>query len=500
MLGFDVSVDADTYIKTMEFINDTICEPLDSTSLYDTIITPMVEGKVSIGGRVAWRYNENWKTQTITLLDKNGSTQQVYYLEHEKATIILNMSKQRSTIIEADSKVVEHLTKINANQVQYKKDILSQSGLAYREFNPLIPFGVTTNDENVNLINEFKPTHYLDIMREQPDLPSSYTMPDLILKFLKHLAPVDGSRDYLLKFLRKKFTTFKYSCICLSFIGNTGSGKGVFIEHILEPIVGEGGVESASASEFLDKYNGFFINTFFLHMDEYSKAVKTSAERQQVYSKLKLYTGKKTVTVRVMRQDPRPIPNYTTPILTDNGLPYREDVNDRRIETIVTPYILAEADFFKDLGYEKFKVAIKSELENFMYYLLYFVDDISDDEYNALSPYAKDNDYARQSQIPSVFISGCLKSRNYKALFEYLEENEVETDFLLPAGSLKNEYIVPTDILATHRSISGYDIALTTLNKQLREIGIKKIRTTVGGKNVGVIQTPGIKDFLESKG
>ncbi|GAG17752.1 unnamed protein product, partial [marine sediment metagenome] len=243
----------------------------------------------------------------------------------------------------------------------------------------------------------------------------NYKKPTAILNYLKSLIPNDESREYILRFLRTKLTTFKQSPVILYFIGKAGSGKDTFVS-LLSKIIGGDYVTSPSSKVFLETYNGWTMDKYIVQLDEYGNKVTRAFERQEVLGRLKTYTGSPIIQIRAMRQDGFNYRHSITYILTDNSNPLPIELDDRRFYLIETPNKLSEEKWVKEMGgITKAIDKIDSEVLDFCCYLATDVDNLSPDEYME-PPLTENKEELILSSLPAI-----------KKLTYYIENKKLES-------------------------------------------------------------------------
>src|SRR5690606_2635356 len=165
-------------------------------------------------------------------------------------------------------------------------------------------------------------------------------------------------------FIKRKLTYFEYSPVILFMMGVHGSGKDTLVK-IIEQIIGY--VARPTTKEFLEVYNGYMLDTYFVQLDEYGNQLTRTQDRDEALGKLKAFTGKSKVTIRKMRTDGFEYNHNVTFVMTQNKNPLMLEDTDRRICFISTPNILAEAEWVKDVTvvYDN----IMAELKDVCYYL-----------------------------------------------------------------------------------------------------------------------------------
>jgi hypothetical protein len=134
--------------------------------------------------------------------------------------------------------------------------------------------------------------------------------------------------------------------------------------------------------EFLEPFNGWMLDTYFVQLDEYGNQLTKQGDRDEALGILKAYTGKATINIRVMRTDGYSYNHHVTFISTANKNALVLEDGDRRIAYFNTPNVLAEQDWVAAMG--GISVAynrIMSEVVDFCYYLATEVEDMSGSEY-----------------------------------------------------------------------------------------------------------------------
>lgn len=111
--------------------------------------------------------------------------------------------------------------------------------------------------------------------------------------------------------------------------GTQGTGKGVMMNKIIRPLLGEKQTATRRMEEFEERYNHFMKQCFVVFVDE----VETGALKNEsgVIAKFKNFITEPMVPIREMHAQAKEFPNYTNWILASNkSAVVRIDPEDRR--------------------------------------------------------------------------------------------------------------------------------------------------------------------------
>ncbi|MFV1943448.1 primase-helicase family protein [Pseudomonas luteola] len=100
------------------------------------------------------------------------------------------------------------------------------------------------------------------------------------------------------------------------FSGCPGTGKGIFFERILRPIIGEQYATKKRLDHLEDQFNAYLQRTLFLVYEEFRLA--DSKQDGKLLNKLKDEIGSTTTNIRAMRTDTQEVANYTNYIFFSN--------------------------------------------------------------------------------------------------------------------------------------------------------------------------------------
>jgi len=342
ILGSDVSITKEDYAAAMNYINELFSDPMADAKLDKTIIDPMLTEKASINGTPIWSYDKDWKKFKLVLHSKRQIALELCFDDNRNAYYVVDELNQKIKSFYRDSELMAFIEAATMNSPK-KIEVKRALPLAEVKAVPNLPFGFNTgSDPTVRLLNTFIQTPELSIFTNPDAYTEKYSLPSTTLKYFESLVPETKMRDYLLSFVHTKLKTFGYSPVVLYFMGAHGSGKDMFV-GLLETIMGH--VARPSTKEFLEMFNGWILDQYFVQLDEYGNQLSSNRDREEALGKIKAYTGKQNIQVRQMRTDGFMYKHNATFIMTANKNPLMVEEGDRRICFLQTPNVLAEQDW-----------------------------------------------------------------------------------------------------------------------------------------------------------
>lgn len=476
ILGADISIDPEMYIDAMFKINELFDDPMPSKRLSSTILDPMVEGQASIDGKPIWQYDEDWKKYRLILRGKRQTNYELAFDDRRNLYYVVDGINQQIKQFNRDSELMAYL-EAAAVESPKKMEVKRSLPIVNVGSYPNKPFGFNDSDDpTARLLNTFIQTPELLVFNNPDVYIEKYKKPETILKYLESLVPDPTMRQYLLRFVRTKLATFKYSPVILYFMGKHGSGKDLFV-GLLETILGR--VSRPTTKEFLEMFNAWMLDSYFVQLDEYGNQLATARDREEALGKIKAYTGKQTVQIRQMRTDSFTYQHNVTFIMTANKNPLMLEEGDRRIAFFETPNVLAEQKWVLDQGgvaevYRK----IQAEIKDFCYYLAAEVDNLSMSDYVKPPESGDKRELIAQSMFAAQRIAYALKHNMKDHLLDLavdcqldhveraIEENRITTE------ELNDLYDEMTDHQGKHRNLfkilrnEGIELRPTTRNGQ----------------------------------
>jgi len=423
ILGADCSVDEELYLSGMFCINGMFKQPMPTKRLEATITDPMVEGRAAVNGEVIWQFDENWEASRLAIATKRHELVEGFYDPSRMAYYLVNQVQSKYLRFDKFDGLYQHIEAIAAS-IPKKANIKASMPLVDVSSNPRREFGFYGAD--VDNFNTFVQTPELAVFRNPAAYSVNYKEPIYTLKYLKTLIPCDTMRDYILGHLKYKLNTFDYSPVVLYLMGVAGSGKDTLFK-IIQRLIGEPSTAAPTAKSFTELYNPYMLDTYFVQLDEYGDQLSHKSEQDAVLGKLKAYTGKRAVDVRLMRTDSFQHLHNVTFILTANRNPLVLDADDRRVAYCNTPNKLGNEGWVEQLGgLSVLMDTIEKESLDFSYWLAEEAKSLTADEY--MEPPATAE---KKTLIASMFSAG--------RKLEYMLMNEMYTEL----DALANDYGVP---------------------------------------------------------
>lgn len=380
ILGADESIDVELYEQAMRTINNLFSSPMKTVRLLSTIVEPMAEEKSSINGKPIWQYNEKWQEGKLALVTKRNSVIEAFFDPKRNYYYIADIINEGMRVFSKDSDLVSYIEAV-ALKVPTKKEIKGRLPLVNTVSTPAYPFGFFTDSADEQAFNSFVPTMAMSIFKDPKSYEQQYSRPNTLLKYLDTLIPDNYTRNYLLKFLRRKLDKFEYSPVIIYLLGVPGAGKDTLV-NIIEHLIGGQALARPTTKEFLELYNGWMLDKYFVQLDEYGDQLTRFDDKEIAKGKIKAYTGKEQVQIRQMRTDGYQYKHSITFIMTANKNPLYLEHDDRRIALFDCPNDLKSADWVHTAGGISTVIdQIYKEINDFAYYLATDIDNLSKDDY-----------------------------------------------------------------------------------------------------------------------
>ncbi len=490
ILGADISVNTELYTNTIMLINSLWDEPMDKPKLMATIINPMIEGRSAIDGEPIWQYDNHWEQMGFIATALNGDyiesfyddIKGIYYLVNYTVPYIKGFSDKRPLLT-----TIKTLLGRQVTETQYD----STKQLIRTSLNPNLEFGHVEGSDNFNI---FRQTIELAILNNPDAYKDQYNRPNTIIKYFESLIPDDYMRMFVLSFIKTKLTTFNYSPVILYLIGKPGSGKDTLV-GLLRAIIGGDYIAKPDTKVFLEQYNGWMIDKFFIQLDEYGNKLTRQSEKEECLGKLKAYTGAENIQIRAMRTDGYNYRHRSTFIMTANRNPLPVETDDRRVAFIKTPNRLDKQDWVRDMGgISIVQDRIKVEIQDFCYFLATEIPLLKGDDY-VIAPETEDKERLILNNLPAAEqIMYYISKSRWDELAEVAEDYGV-SDFTegweqnkLDDGKLEKLYELMTDGAGSHR----------TIVKCMRDLGYSRSHTTSRGMNVFYYMITDLKKFKDT--
>ena len=477
ILGADVSINADMYVLAMTSINALFKDPMQIKRLESTILDPMLKGSANIDGVPIWKYDENWDQQRVLVTTKRQASLEMIYDDNRMQFYAIDLANEKVQSFSKDSDMMQFVDAVATNAPK-KNDLKRAMPLANIINEPSKPFGFTSEPNAVvREFNVFKQTAALQVLHNPELFTEQYTEPTTILRFLESLVPEEQMREYLLKFLRHKLLTLSYSPVILYFMGVHGSGKDTFV-NMLDHIIGN--ISKPTAKEFLEPYNSYMMDSFFVQLDEYGNQLQRQSDRDEALGKIKAYSGKPQISIRAMRTDGFKYNHRVTLVMTMNKNPLMLEDGDRRIAFFNTPNVLAAQPWVAAKGgIAKVVKAIEDEVIDFCYYLATVVEDFTDDGYVVPPLTAQKHELIADSMSLANKITYCCKHNQLDILKEMADEaNHAALKF-----QLLRDHAYTTTLQELYETLTEGKGDGKLVLKLLRATNLPMQRTTYEGKH-----------------
>ena len=335
---------------------------------------------------------------------------------------------------------------------------------AFEEFTP--GAGYTYERKNIKYINLWIPgKNYLKIHEmakdiEQMDIQSALglikeRLP--VVNFYLHQMTQKGSIEYFLNWL---INVANFNTMSTLPVINTvqGTGKGVFVTHVLEHYLNHEYVNVVSSDKIRSNFNAFMEKSSLIVLDEgeFSKSHEVD--------NLKLLTGNPYIQVEKKGIDSQKMKKHFNLLMMTNGeTPIIHPSNDRRITYFRCDVTLLDSS--KHAGFETiddFIEALKEEVPEFWAIL---VKTTPKPEWNNQN--LKDNQFNKQILMMHPFGKLLIKMLDNEWDEIKLQMNENESDPLVITSNLEMIDNIKNEFESTGT------INLTLINRYIRSLNFK---------------------------
>lgn len=189
------------------------------------------------------------------------------------------------------------------------------------------PQSTTVIDWDNHILNTFQPTQ---LLRNPPAIMPAYAKCKIgfaqdalsqlcpyIYRVLFHICGNGVSEfEWFVNWLAYTVQTRKKAQTAWVFSGVPGTGKGIFFERILRPIIGEKYATKKRLDHLEEQFNAYLEETLFLVYEEFR--LNDSKQDGKLLNKLKDEIGSTLTNIRAMRTDTVERANYTNYIFFSN--------------------------------------------------------------------------------------------------------------------------------------------------------------------------------------
>lgn len=476
ILGADISIDHELYTMAMSQINSLWSAPMNEDIFDKTIMTPMLEGKASINGQPIWQYNSDWSKYSLVLSSKRQSSLELGFDDKRGAYYVVDVANAHYRVFDRDSELMAHIESAAVN-VPKRNEIKQSLPVINVVSKPNEEFGfVAGNDPTAKDLNLFRQTPELSVFNNPDTYKHLYSRPSTTIKFLETLIPEDAMRNYTLSFIKYKLRTFSYSPVILYFLGVHGSGKDTFVQ-LLERIIGS--VARPTVKEFLEVFNSYMLDSYFVQLDEYGNQLTRQDEKEEALGKLKAYSGKRQIRVRSMRTNGFDYEHNVTFIATANKNPLVLEDGDRRMAMLATPNKLGEQRWVIEAGgVSRVYDQIMSEVKDFCYYLATEVEDITSAQY--VQP--PESAFKRKIIADSMYAAQKLAYILKCGMFDYLKQLALEHGIMKIENAINAKLIYTHELEDLYDAMTEYKGNFKAVMRELKVSGVELQATTHNGE------------------
>lgn len=489
ILASDISVSAEAFIEALETINNLWDQPMETSRLHATIIERMVSGAATNEeGEPFWKYDEHWDAIGIKATTKLGEYIEVFHDDLKDSFYIINYSIGQFKTYPDQTKALNSYKAVTGELIK-SADFYAKLEVLRTISAPHMPYGRLDKNE----FNLFVQTEPLKVLTNPVDYAKSYSPPLAFLNFINEFVPDDADREYLLRFIRTKLTTFDYSPVVIYFIGAPGSGKNTFMD-LLSLFVGHSYVEEIGAQVFLEKNNAWLMDKHFVQLNELGNSLNSVKDKSEALGKLKLYTGAPKVQVRAMRADPFMYPQTATFVLTANSNPLTLEQDDRRVFYVATPTSLPKTKWVQQYqSIAEARNALLASACDIAYYLATEVKNLDANAY-VIAPSSTNKSKLIASTLPiSTRIAYYLEHQMFEDLVTECIDNNVDIQALYEQSH--NNRVWETALEDLYCAWTGKD-TVSPIRKALKDSKLARKYTTVKGENVPYYEVPGLCNLV----
>lgn len=470
ILASDISVSPLLFEKAMIYINNLWSEPMSPTELNKLYIERYISGNATNDeGQPFWRYDEFWESTGVRGVTKNGEGFEIFYDETRRTYYYIKSDTGEMSGFPKPSDLMAHIHVVTG--IPITKDILhSRTEVISVLLDPQLSYGF---DEERTYYNTYKPTEFIEKLRDTNLDGSRY--PETIMKFLESLMPGEKERNYFLRFLKRKLTTFEYSPVIFIIIGKTGTGKDTLF-RLLSKMVGVAYTMSPMVNDFLGDYTAWLMDKIFIQLDEFGEN-STISEKKRITGKLKSFTGSDTYAVRAMRTDQFTQPMRATFVMTANDYPAVVSPDDRRVYAMYSPNKLKEQKWVQEIGGTAGLIKqLDKELLDFMAYLRDEVKPLSEHDYHNPDTTDMLKELVIHTGKLVETIPYMLKHGMYDKFYDMMVDKQLDLDMWKHKDK---DYILVNDLERVYTDMSGNSGNLIV--KAMKEAGFVKSKASVGG-------------------
>jgi hypothetical protein len=349
-----------------------------------------------------------------------------------------------------------------------------------------------------------------DILREPPPLEEKYQntkygfagiLADLCPTIHKMMMSImgDGELEYehfvnWLAYIVQKKSKTKVAWVCH---GVPGTGKGMFIDKVMKPILGDQHALLKGPGDFEEKFNEFLRSALLVVIDEFNAS--DSKAKNSLINKLKNNITEENLTIRAMRSDQVTVPNFTSFMFFSNDeAPIPIQPGDRRYNVAnvqKVPLFIKHPELKKNI----FQLLAK-EMPYFATFLItYELNELQ--AITALENDAKNNMRDAGSTAVDNFCQA-IKEGNLEHFLSLLDITHASNyhESILPAKNLMHAYVrtlhkgeveqilFVQDLKILFEALIGPIGSEAQLGKLLRRRGVESVRKRRNGHKISCVE------------
>jgi hypothetical protein len=227
------------------------------------------------------------------------------------------------------------LTLNNASETSAKA-WLAEHSISHKGYLPHVSLEFNPHQEmqyvhGSNVVNTFRSTDYMQQTKSTDAVSHLSDIPVTINKTLRSMLgnPDNETLEHFINWLAFIFQTRKKTGAAWVLHGTQGTGKSIFIKHILTPLFGENQVKILQFNLVKTDFNAFLENALFVIFEEAD--TKSVDNQAALMSKLKHWITDSPIEINSKNIKPYSVPNYANFIFNSNErTPVNSTSDDRR--------------------------------------------------------------------------------------------------------------------------------------------------------------------------
>lgn len=444
--------------------------------------------------------NNNWLKESVNnkaleMIDAKGGAIAL----HQSGAVLYRLSKDEPFISSKDYKAVSEVfsnfidKKVEMINLKRKRKDELEDELYYvpaqdlklvveTKFELHTPMEFIEEENGLYTLNKYLPSPYMEL-EYNPNYPYQNDI-HAIFRLIEHLSNHDHQRfQWIINWLAYLIQGLKKSPVALVLRGDQGAGKGIFVNKVIQPIIGEAYTKTINDKTLNSHYLGGLVeDVLFFNLDEISVQKAKSAT---VKNFLKALVANETITAekkyKTLERESR---IYGQVLITSNEIEVLEvEPSDRHYSVFNTAGELKHVNFLGYGSYEALLNAIKNELEAFTCFLKNYRVDVqsantalmSDEKEQLILLYVQKEQAKQKSSQPKPNklqksvqeFANAIRFKNI-AYFESIRFDAPELHNIV-VNDLYNNLFRISNLLPTFKVVYGNTLFKTT-SELLREL------------------------------